>query len=273
MRLSPRILHFCSQELMWECRSSRKSESGCSDQDFAGERVDHKTYPPIPYPKSVTNLRQLWYLTVQDYSRLQLTFEKDKLPALAALAEHMQGLRVGDRYLAGIWEKTLLLDLLWFVPSHPQSGRPEALRAPTWSWPSARSEVMWDERTGFVLSSIKLKDVRCIPVRPTHIGDLSEAKLTSETPLIKAIVDRDYSLSFDTSQDFLDDTEIYHLRKDYTFDESGNCHIPYGSEMFILPLGVFKRHCGGIVFEKKAGKIAVSESWLPWSGTPRVRIV
>jgi hypothetical protein len=43
--------------------------------------------------------RRLWYRTVEEYSLVKLTFEKDKLAALAALAQRMEGIRVNDNYL------------------------------------------------------------------------------------------------------------------------------------------------------------------------------
>jgi hypothetical protein len=49
---------------------------------------------------------------------------------------------------------------------------------------------------------------------PTHLGDLSEASITLEAPLIKAIVEQDYSALFGKSQDLLDDIAIGHLRKE-----------------------------------------------------------
>jgi hypothetical protein len=46
---------------------------------------------------------------------------------------------------------------------------------------------MWDKRTGFALSSVKVKVIRCTAVGPAHMGDLSEGSITLEAPLIKAI--------------------------------------------------------------------------------------
>jgi hypothetical protein len=82
------------------------------------------------------------------------------------------------------------------------------------------------------------------------MGDLSEGSITLEAPLVKAIVGEDYSVSFDKSADFLYDIEMHDLKKDYDFNNPGNGHIPYGSEAFVLPLGVFKFHCGGIVLKR-----------------------
>jgi len=37
MNLSVRVLHFCSQEVVWACRSARRSESGISDEEATKE--------------------------------------------------------------------------------------------------------------------------------------------------------------------------------------------------------------------------------------------
>jgi len=81
---------------------------------------------------------------VEEYSGLALTFEKDVLPALAGLALEFAGLRPGDRYLAGLWEKSLLNDLAWCrdlsVTTNP---RPVVYRAPSWSWASITQRVFF----------------------------------------------------------------------------------------------------------------------------------
>jgi hypothetical protein len=103
MRHSRRVLHFCSQEVMWECRESRKSESGCSEEIVGrGAAIEHTTYESVPYWELEEHPRKLWYRTVQEYSGTQLTFEKDKMAALAALTQKMETLRVDDRFLAGL---------------------------------------------------------------------------------------------------------------------------------------------------------------------------
>ena len=51
-----------------------------------------------------------WYDVVSEYFRCNLTFEKDRLPALTRLAEQAQRLRQG-RYLAGLWEDLLVANL------------------------------------------------------------------------------------------------------------------------------------------------------------------
>jgi hypothetical protein len=44
-----------------------------------------------------------WHSVVEVYSKLDLTYQSDKLPALSGLAKVLQ-LLVGGQYLAGLWK-------------------------------------------------------------------------------------------------------------------------------------------------------------------------
>lgn len=113
-------------------RDYKESESGCSDEDLARDESHYAwmKYEAVPYWKLAdSNIRLLWYRTVQEYSRLQLTFEKDQIPALAALIQRIESKRVGDRFLAGLWEKTLLLDYFgWYGQVQNATGRGSDVR-------------------------------------------------------------------------------------------------------------------------------------------------
>lgn len=89
-----------------------------------------------------------WYRSVEDYSRRDLTFEADKLPALSGYA-HMIQKHVGGAYLAGIWESDLLTGLLWHASSTPfstcsQLKKPSHQRAPSWSWAALDGRISYD---------------------------------------------------------------------------------------------------------------------------------
>lgn len=51
-----------------------------------------------------------WRALVEDYSVHQLTVPKAKLPALSGFASRVHK-QMKPRYLAGLWERMLLLDL------------------------------------------------------------------------------------------------------------------------------------------------------------------
>ncbi len=58
------------------------------------------------------NTEEWWNDAIQDYSFRKLTFTKDKLPAISAIAAQLSKVN-GQEYLAGLWKKNLLWDLLW----------------------------------------------------------------------------------------------------------------------------------------------------------------
>lgn len=74
-----------------------------------------------------------WMWLIFHFSNRSMTFERDKLPAISALASEFGRLRT-DRYLAGSWEADLIMTLPWRA-SRP-SVRASLWRAPSWSWVS-----------------------------------------------------------------------------------------------------------------------------------------
>ena len=60
-------------------------------------------------PKSVY---VMWRTLIEHYSKLQLTFESDKLPAIAGLTTLFARF-LEDEFLAGIWSSDLPLSLMW----------------------------------------------------------------------------------------------------------------------------------------------------------------
>ncbi|KAJ4991693.1 heterokaryon incompatibility protein [Stagonosporopsis vannaccii] len=165
--LSPRTLSFGVYQLAWECRRSRHTE----EDDSPRPRSFRQTEPE--------NSSKEWYEVVQAYSRLQITYESDKLPALAAVAEKMSHLRKNDTYLAGLWRNTLLQDLQWRNTFRTSGGRCKA-NAPTWSWASVRGYVIFGHQLGNhqLLSSVELLDVSYAPLGPPLMGRSTESSLT-----------------------------------------------------------------------------------------------
>ena len=60
-------------------------------------------------------IHEAWQAMVNIYTCLGLTYEKDRLPALARLAEEIQNLQLRKgRYLVDLWEDILVEDLHWY---------------------------------------------------------------------------------------------------------------------------------------------------------------
>jgi hypothetical protein len=136
--LSPRIIYYSNEQILWECRDCRKAEVttqtlldtyanynkryhdrlkkadmfACNYADYlsntvstAGEEEDDET----------TIRPEGWFWAIQGFSRRHLTNPTDKLPALSGLAQNVFHPRraTGGCYLAGLWSNDILRQILW----------------------------------------------------------------------------------------------------------------------------------------------------------------
>jgi hypothetical protein len=89
----------------------------------------------------------VWYKAVRMYTERDLTFPKDKLPALAGLVSRVHEI-TNDDYLAGHWRRELERSLFWGTDTlcgskgHP--ARVKEYRAPSWSWASVDGYTSFD---------------------------------------------------------------------------------------------------------------------------------
>ncbi|KAH6622066.1 heterokaryon incompatibility protein-domain-containing protein [Boeremia exigua] len=160
--LSPRTLGFDIYQLVWQCQRSCRIEEG--------PVLAHKGYLQTE-PEDLTST---WHEIVEAYSKLQITHESDRLPALSALAKKMGDFRGDDTYLAGLWTKTLLRDLQWQAFS-PYQQRCNA-NAPSWSWASVTGQATYPPCS--LLPSVELLNVSYTPDGPSHMGRSTESRLT-----------------------------------------------------------------------------------------------
>ncbi|KAF2001977.1 HET-domain-containing protein [Amniculicola lignicola CBS 123094] len=99
------------------------------------------------------NTLKEWMRIVQDYSGRHLSFQSDKLVAVAGLAQLIgQATQAqsgkADTYLAGLWESTLIAGLCWKAGPWEFAMRQDEYRAPTWSWAAMDGPinfVLWEE--------------------------------------------------------------------------------------------------------------------------------
>ncbi|KAI0544281.1 heterokaryon incompatibility protein-domain-containing protein [Xylaria curta] len=147
--LPTRVLHFLPNELMWECKNGIECEcQGITPlSDLSRDFVQRKQFTTRPQRMTFEHCNacerlRIWNEILQGFTDLELTFSKDRLPAISGLAVKVQG--DGDRYVAGLWESSLPDALFWrrdmlnILMSQIPS-RPEPLAAPTWSWASISS--------------------------------------------------------------------------------------------------------------------------------------
>ena len=157
--LSPRILHFTSQQVFWECRSMplaceafpRRVLTATDCDTYSISSVQETVqWSPTMAPFQTDWLkrkdRQGWYQVLEKYSSLMLSFpDKDKFHALAGVVSRVQQ-EWPDEYVAGLFRSDLPMALLWGIPSDWDGGTSPAVssheyRAPSWSWASLDRSV------------------------------------------------------------------------------------------------------------------------------------
>lgn len=84
-----------------------------------------------------------WYRMLYAYSNLCLTYENDRLPALAGIAS-LFAKKLNDEYIAGLWRKDLVFGLIFKVVGEDGAFRsriPSATVGSSWSWYSCNRRV------------------------------------------------------------------------------------------------------------------------------------
>lgn len=192
--LSPRTIHFAYQ-LHWECRG-RASEMFPRGApmliwpDTALTKLCRAQQPLEPRGA------EIWKDVVEQYSECELTFQTDKLVAVAGIAQ--QFFKEED-YLAGLSKRSILPQLLWHAWGNSierdemSSQQNDVVHwAPSWSWASATSMVrFWSIRRSSTGTEHELSTVLEANATPLHkelpFGQVKDAHLTLHTRWIVAV--------------------------------------------------------------------------------------
>lgn len=141
--LSPRCLIYASHTLQYYCRRETVNIGQALCEPSTHLRLPNTLFWPssakellsMP-PSDQIKSRQAWLSVVFDYTNRGITVPGDKLVALAGIVEEFHRV-YNSEYIAGLWRKTLLLDLLWKRSTACViKPRPTNYRAPSWSWAS-----------------------------------------------------------------------------------------------------------------------------------------
>lgn len=153
--LSPRILHFSRHQLIWECPTKDACEAFPDEIPPFRSWYDAPDLKKLEYTEEMKKGRMIngwsqdekysqhhvWSDIVRRYCKCFLTFQTDKMLALAGIAQHMKP-RVQDDYVAGMWLRYLASELVWSVVESPgPSLRTEDYVAPSFSWASLPAGV------------------------------------------------------------------------------------------------------------------------------------
>ena len=138
--LSPALAHFGHTQIHWECLTGTTSELRAtyllptnSPLKYFLHEVRRSGLEKSPQGPFIS-----WYILMQRYSRMALTVETDRLPAIMGLAQRFQEC-FGATFVAGLWVENLHGGLLWHSsrqrkPSDLPKSRASSAISPSWSW-------------------------------------------------------------------------------------------------------------------------------------------
>jgi hypothetical protein len=227
--LSARVIHFTHDELVWECNSMMRSESGEIDEEWTLDSYKDDSGHSAPFKYQFTDQRYAWHKIATSYSGLQMTFPKDRLPALGAIVQRMMRRRFDDVYVAGIWKKTLLEDLKWMAdPCESLTYPRPATNIPSWSWASVNAKTIYpipqkaktytENSLGHLLSRCKAS-VTFSAVGPPQLGNVANATILLQSRSYTGLIQWSY------------DPEIADKSQEYMF-----CIAPQHSDFNTIPL-------------------------------------
>lgn len=153
--LSPRMLHFDSEQIFWECRTATACETlpKFSLEQIAAHLKYDVDSPTSEMPYGIERdgvvtgrLAHTWSFLVSIYSRANLTYATDKMVAFSGLAKALQSQEPQDEYIAGLWKKNFIAQLAWSRTTERSTSAEQcspyySYIAPSWSWASVRGEV------------------------------------------------------------------------------------------------------------------------------------
>lgn len=245
--LSKRTLHFTRSEIIWECNKTMECECGWYAHSGTSEMSGTTQRRQSVQSKS-------WNQIVKEYSKRELTFGADKLPALAGIAKAFSEGNDGlGQYACGMWERQLESSFFWSLAEEPRP-KPSVSSIPSWSWASVSGNVScWE---------VSVENIECLGVRVSYngepfMGEALEAAITLSGPLFQATLDYgkespDCTITRSTMGDESPDLanrkgkrhyrlrigdKLSPFRPDYALDSPGPAAIPHGSTAFCLIFG------------------------------------
>ncbi|KAH7379148.1 ankyrin repeat-containing domain protein [Phaeosphaeria sp. MPI-PUGE-AT-0046c] len=147
--MSPRIIHWTEQEIAWECRVAKATESLPEQMDLDWSKLktrDKRSWDGLQ-DMEIKDVYNEWHRTVERYTKMYLTDERDTLPALSGLANVIHS-TTQSGYRAGLWADDLQRSLAWHSIERQQSAKRPHYRharyiAPSWSWAAIHGSVQY----------------------------------------------------------------------------------------------------------------------------------
>lgn len=134
--LGPAVLHYGRDQLIWECDTAHL----CSEtRQTSAESPMVIRISDVIGTDSTFGISDLWGALIEEFTSRNLTYKKDRLPALSGIASKLRkcGARSGP-FVGGMWETDIESQLVWYTDDITRtiSFSPVLpnLRISTWSW-------------------------------------------------------------------------------------------------------------------------------------------
>lgn len=260
--LAPRTVHFGPEEISWECLETSTCQC-VQDEDRpsrdnvtwldAGSLGSFSMSKEIVNPQSMSDwnpqtIIRCWHRIVEEYSKLELSYEFDILPALSGLAALFEPYQASP-YLAGLWEGSLFQDLLWHH-ERPHDDPPAMTfrssqwRAPSWSWASLKCPVKFIDVAAGLSPLCSLCEASCEPVTGSgSLGQLATGYLLLRGKLISLTLHHSIRENSDKRLWHVDSLEstrdrMYNIWIDDETMRLGPSLSGRGTEVHCLPVGI-----------------------------------
>jgi hypothetical protein len=249
--LAQRCLIFNESGCVWECRTGCKREGLESFKSKLLLLEDPTSSGKTPIASAPYDN---WLKIVRNYSKRDLSTSTDKLPAIAAIAQHIAKI-TDDLYFAGVWRGDLLRQLTWNPRKRKRSSRstlemldrfsrcsyypPRSLEyiAPSWGWASWKGgEVQFQWRAmaqaGY---EAEIVDISAEVSDVNPFGAARSAQITMRGIASPAILTLSYDKgkrkSFDETCRFNPHRILYvgSFYQDLTFPDDGDIWVDYSS--------------------------------------------
>lgn len=180
--LSPRMVSFGSEQWLWKCPSRYATEDGLLDgpQSVKEGSPQWASILAASADDDGAYLKH-WYQLVSNYSRRELTYQSDKLKAIAGLAD-IFAKQTGYQYVTGLWVEDIARGLMW--QSTSRGVRRVRGPVPSWSWASVDGVVLIQDFSGSH-SSLSLLKVEEEWEGEALTSPLKSARLTVSAPSIQ----------------------------------------------------------------------------------------
>lgn len=199
--LSPRIVHFGSQQLHWECneqiirQDGKDPDSGLTRDDIRyGRDFKRDLIVSGPGAFSMPSLHTetaltVWYRVLEEYTRRNITYVSDTLPAISGLARAFAK-RFDTTYAYGIWLEDISLGLARALSRPSSAGADPTI--PTWSLVRfqegiSRSEYKGQDPPISKSTCCEVVDFTASQTGIDEFGPLQHARLIVRGPLVEVV--------------------------------------------------------------------------------------